>query len=113
MLAIDDDAFVVKFSDLLVAAHHDGGDVVAHGEIPFFVEPVHSTLDVLVKVSTVEYQAQSNTALGGVFQCFKNRIFSPSPRPVHVKVLEREENFFFSSIEHVHQFVDAIIRANE
>ena len=113
MLAIDDDAFVVKFSDLLVAAHHDGGDVVAHGEIPFFVEPINGALNILIKVGSVEYQAQTNTALGSFFQCFKNRIFSPAPRPVHVKVLEREENFFFCSTEHVHQFVDAIIRANE
>ena len=101
----------MQFGYHVVTAHHDGGSVVTKREVPIFIHFVNDALDVLIEISSVENQPQSDTTLCGVFKCTHNRVFTPAIGPIHVQVLQGKENFFLRTIEHFYHGIDAIVRA--
>ena len=114
VFTVNNGALVVEFGDRsLVRTHDNGSGVVTFGEIPFLVHPVDHALDVLVEVRSVDNESDLNAPFSSVFKSGYDGVFSPTVGPIHVEVLQREENFFFGAVKHVHQFVDAVVRANE
>ncbi len=58
------------------------------GRIPILVKQVHNVLHVVVKVGPVEGHTKADAALGRIVHRVEQWVVAPTPRPIHLKVLE-------------------------
>ena len=80
----------MQFRNFIIFTHDDRIDVVSKGRVPFFIEGINDILNILIEISTVQNQTNTNATLCSVFQSGDNWILSPTPAPIHIEILQRQ-----------------------